>query len=294
MRLITLTLILLLSISVAAQISGTISDGKTGQPIPYANITIEGKNIGGTTCIKGEFTINYSNNNSTILISAIGYESQKVVVSGNSVYIKLEPKSYDIESVTIKPRRAKISKTLNSLKDKKTSNYAACSVSPWIIAKHFEYSKEYSHTPFVKSVGILVKSNIMQSKFNLRLIEANDDGTPGNDILSENIIVKARLGKRVISIDLTDKHIIFPKNGIFVAVEWLMIDDNKMNITYSLSGDKKKHKGIRYEPMFGLLKENGLAGTWISFGGKWHNTSLNYRGKDGESSYLALELTLTD
>jgi hypothetical protein len=294
MRFFILIILTIISFSSLAQISGKISDSKTGEPIPYANVTIEGKNIGGTSNLEGEFTINYSNNNSTIIISAIGYESQKVVISGNSVYIKLESKSYDIESVTIKPRRAKISKTLNSLKDKKTSNYAACNQSPWIIAKHFEYSKEYSNTPFVKSVGILVKSNIMQSKFNLRLIEANDDGTPGNDILSENIIIKAKLGKRVINIDLTDKYIIFPKNGIFVAVEWLMIDDNKMNITYTQVGEKKKHKGIRYEPMFGLLTENGIAGTWISFGGKWHNTSLNHGAKDGKSSYLALELTLTD
>jgi hypothetical protein len=293
-RLLILIILAFFSFALRAQISGRVVDSKTGEPIPYSNIAVEGKNVGATASINGHFTINYPSNNTIIIATAIGYESNRFEVSANQIIIKLEQKSYEIEAVTVKPRKGNSRKTINSLKGRKTINWAVCGESPWIIAIYFPYSSEYSHAPHIQTVGVLVRSYIPTSKFNLRLIEANDDGNPGDDILTENHLVKARLGKRVINIDLSDKHILFPKNGIFVALEWLMIDENKREISYTVKGDKKKRKGVRYDPGFGLFHKQGPSDTWINFGGKWHNSNFSRPNKGAGSSYPAIELILTN
>ncbi|WP_234364055.1 SusC/RagA family TonB-linked outer membrane protein [Lunatibacter salilacus] len=68
--------------SVYINISGTVSD-ENGEPIPGATVLIEGTSTGTATDIDGNFTID-AQEGAVLLISFIGYQSQRVTVGAQS------------------------------------------------------------------------------------------------------------------------------------------------------------------------------------------------------------------
>ncbi|PKP34344.1 MAG: hypothetical protein CVU00_07275 [Bacteroidetes bacterium HGW-Bacteroidetes-17] len=87
---------------------GIVRDHKSGLPISFANIYIPEKRMGTASNLYGEFKFEL-NPIDSILISAIGYESQLIYLN-DSVYkesielnIDLVPKTYDLTEVVIRP-----------------------------------------------------------------------------------------------------------------------------------------------------------------------------------------------
>ncbi|MBL4939579.1 MAG: TonB-dependent receptor [Lutibacter sp.] len=71
-------------------ISGTVAEAKTGQPIPGANIKVVGKSIGTTTDFDGNFS--FSVNEAlpfTIEVSLIGFSSIKVEITQNNQIVNV-------------------------------------------------------------------------------------------------------------------------------------------------------------------------------------------------------------
>jgi TonB-dependent starch-binding outer membrane protein SusC len=65
-------------------VSGTIIDGRTGEPLPGVNILIEGTGTGTTTDISGFYTLTALTSNETLIVSFIGYETQSIPIDGRS------------------------------------------------------------------------------------------------------------------------------------------------------------------------------------------------------------------
>ena len=78
-------LILLQSGYLAAQqdktISGKITDSKTREPIIGAVVTVKGTTIGVATNEKGQFSLKIKKLPSVLVVSNIGYESQRVIAN---------------------------------------------------------------------------------------------------------------------------------------------------------------------------------------------------------------------
>lgn len=73
------------------KITGTVSDAKSGEPIPGVNVVIEGTQTGTITGSDGKYTLNVSASNSVLVFSFIGYLTSKVPYSGqNEMDVKLE------------------------------------------------------------------------------------------------------------------------------------------------------------------------------------------------------------
>ncbi len=70
------------------QVSGILTDDKTNEPLPFANVLID-EYTGTVTNIDGEFTLKSSQNITTIYISYIGYESQTITLSKNNSFLKI-------------------------------------------------------------------------------------------------------------------------------------------------------------------------------------------------------------
>lgn len=97
--------------------SGTVTDQKTGDPIPFANIGIPGRNIGTVSNAKGEFQITLAPKYDldSICFTCIGYEKKTFKIidlkeinpSAERLSINLSPKSYLLDMVTIQPSDAK-------------------------------------------------------------------------------------------------------------------------------------------------------------------------------------------
>ncbi len=84
-----------------------------------------------------------------------------------------------------------------------------------------------------------------------------------NDLLEKNIVVKVKSGKNNNEIDLSEFNIKFPENGIFVSVEFLIIEENRYDIEVSFKDSKKKQIMSSYQPTIGTVPSpfNYLAGT---------------------------------
>lgn len=275
-----------------SQTKGIILDKETSEPIPYANISIKNHNFGTTSNENGEFIINENTDNEQLVISSIGYENAIIKLNGDNNRVYLKPKSYIIREVYVKPRKERLRRIVNSLKNKRSKHSFACNEYAWIAAKHFKYNSEYSETPFISKIIIQTSSRVNNAKFNVRLLSSNEKGEPSEEIYSENLIAYAKRGKRAVKIDLSDKNIVFPENGLFVALEWLIIEENVFKYVYTMNGSKKKYDGISYEPKFSVFRKQGESETWVYIGGKWFRKGMTQN--PNEYLDLAIELTLSN
>jgi len=97
-------------ISNAQNISGTIYNAKTNNPIAYVNIGISGKNIGTVSDFEGKFNfqVAFEFDGDSLLFSCIGFEPRIIKVrelrNNNLQLIVLQEKVQDLKEVVIRPR----------------------------------------------------------------------------------------------------------------------------------------------------------------------------------------------
>ena len=87
-----LTMLLLLSSVVMAQtrlISGTITDSKTGSPLPSVTVKVKGKNISALTNTNGGFSLNVPAGDVVLEVSSVGYAPKTIVASAGSGSLSL-------------------------------------------------------------------------------------------------------------------------------------------------------------------------------------------------------------
>lgn len=286
MRNVISLLLLLISISLSGQIRGRVSDKSTGQPIPYANVFLKDKPIGATTDMKGDFEIKTNIENNELIVSAIGYESQLINGHDSNFTILLIPKTYELSEIKIRPKKNISKLIIDSYNKNKIHSYFSCGGFPWIVGKYFKFQPEYNSTPFIKQIKLLASCvSIDSGVFNLRIISFKEDGTPGVDMLDKNLIIKAESGaKKNTIVDLSKYNITFPPQGLMIAVEWLIIDQNKW-----VWKDR-----VQYLPQFGTMTKEGESMTWAYTGGRWNRTNLTQPNVKKSYQELAIELTLTN
>ncbi len=108
-------------------VEGRIVDVRTGNPIVFASVYLDGTNIGTVSNSDGDFILKIPLfiENKTIIISSIGYKNRellfKQLVSGRNL-ISLEPKPIPIEEVTIINRDAR--ELINSALRRVPENYS--------------------------------------------------------------------------------------------------------------------------------------------------------------------------
>ncbi len=82
-------------------ISGTVTDEK-GNPLPGVNIQVEGTTTGVMSDINGKYAINVPDKDAVLIFSFVGYESQKISVSGKTaIDIKLVPAMTGLDEVVV-------------------------------------------------------------------------------------------------------------------------------------------------------------------------------------------------
>lgn len=78
--------LLLLSSSLFAQttVTGKVIGSTDKQPVPYATVQVKGERGATQTATDGTFSIHLTKSNGTLVISAVGFETQQVPVNGTS------------------------------------------------------------------------------------------------------------------------------------------------------------------------------------------------------------------
>lgn len=67
------------------EISGTVTDAQSGEPLPGVNISVEGTTTGTSTNAKGEYSLEVPGPESVLVFSFIGYRTQKITVGEQRV-----------------------------------------------------------------------------------------------------------------------------------------------------------------------------------------------------------------
>ena len=290
----------LFSLPIFAQIQGKVVD-PSGNPLPYVNIWVENENIGTTSEADGTFKIQAASDK-TLVFSAVGFETLKSKITNNGNVV-LDNVVYQLDEVLVSKRR-------NSLKDnqiyigknsKYSKSYYGCSSLPWIVVNYFPNTKKVKEHPFLKEVTFSTMSQV-KAKFNLRIFEVNSEGSPGLPLIEENILVTIDKGRINSVFNLEKFKITMPENGIFIGVEWLIVDENKYVKSYSeeeILAIRKQFKNLDvtqqnqilemlktlYEPSFASIASKNEIINWRYHSGKWDNTP---------HEKIAIKLTLTN
>lgn len=215
--------LVLFTCSLSAQIKGIVKDSLTGKPIPFVNIWVENENIGSTSEENGTFFINTIDKEKRLIFSTLGYE-KKIIKASKYLVVNLKPTTYTLDEVVISKSIG--TKTVEIGKSK-TEIYQAFDNGPKIDTKFFSYISAYKKTKYLKQVSIYTDSRIEDAIIKIHFYTVDSNGFPSDEMLDKDFIVTVKKGTRINRFDLTKLNLKFPKNGLFVGFEKLLIEKNK-------------------------------------------------------------------
>ena len=86
----------------SVEVKGTVLDNATQESLPGVSIIIKGTTQGAITDINGDYSIRVSQEDALLVFSFIGYESQEVLVNGQStVNVSLKTSTSDLDEVMV-------------------------------------------------------------------------------------------------------------------------------------------------------------------------------------------------
>ncbi|MFY7811017.1 MAG: carboxypeptidase-like regulatory domain-containing protein, partial [Flavobacterium sp.] len=268
---------------------GEIRDLETNKPIPYVNIWVENESIGTTSEIDGSFTLAIKEEKK-LVFSAMGYETQ--TISSKNNIIKLKPIVYELEEVVVSnlknTRKLKIGNAEKSRARHLSGN------KPWIYGKLFEYDTIYKKTPYLKEIIFYTHSEIKDAKIKLRIFHFKDS-LPTHDMIDEDLVVTVKKGNRKNVLDVSKYKINFPKTGIVIGIEWLIIEENKYQFTYFDPKKNTKISNDNYAP--DLVINYSKTENSFHYRGKWYKQKkFKTKVNDHEDNVLtpAINLVLTN
>jgi hypothetical protein len=244
-----------------------ICNSDTKKPVPYVNIWIDSQ-LGTTANEQGSFNLHDNAGNAKVRFSSVGYKDKVLNAAELKDTVFLDPEIYKLNNIDIYAQNKKSVK-LGKLKN---SGREVCVTPPYemrIIGRSFMYKKEYANTKFIKSVSVKTFAEIDNGVLNLQFYSLNENGEPKDRIFNQNIIFSVSSGDNKASkIDVLKYFIEFPENGIFVAVENLLLDQNKYPLYYKTKADEVKEI-IIYEPRIKVTDLSGAPDTWTFDGKTW-------------------------
>jgi len=293
---------LLISVWSVSQIGGVVIDAQSNNPIPYVNIWVENEEKGTTSDKNGYFSLKDSLKHKTLIISSIGYEKQKIVVNKPFMTILLKPVVYAIEEVVIKPQKRKTI-VIGQFRRSDLSLFVGNGSLPGtpglpqIFARYFPYQPEYENT-FIESIRFMTYSKV-DAIINLRFFLVNGYGEPGRDLLKDNMIVDVKKGYKNNKIDdFNGMQLQIPRDGLFVAFEFLIIKENEYYFKRVLNEATKENvSATGFMPFIGTIDSKTNLNSWIYFKGKWgKDLGKRYHemNQPDKNHVLAIEIKLSD
>ncbi len=262
-----LFLILLLfdfSLCSYAQKRGEIINEKTQEPIPYVNIQVLGKKIGFSSTFDGVFSIE-SMPEDSLIFSAIGFKEKTILAKRIDKLVSLEPISYAIPEVTIESKEEKVL-VIGRVKKQLFSLFYSAAEGSMMKGRFFPYDSSYEGLKFIKSIEFLTDSELDQAKFNIRLLKPDSVGTPGEPIHNKNLIIIAKAGYHKTKINLANLKLQFPKEGLFIIVEWLNLKENIHEESFKISNTGEEIKMKLIQPSFAAESHEKEERGWNNWG----------------------------
>jgi hypothetical protein len=225
MKKIALFILTLLSADVFAQtFSGKVINLKTNEVLPYANVGVRGKSIGGIADEGGSFKIDISKAlpSDKIVVSYLGFEPLTYLVSelkANQVYeIKLNPKTIELKEVAVYDKRIPIILGNN----KKSFYHTGWGHNKSDIGRARGAIINPADLPVkAEQFVIHIHENTFDNvKFRLNMMIPGENGEPSTSFINENIFFTTSEKKGWVRVDLKPYNIVISEK-LLVAVEWV-------------------------------------------------------------------------
>lgn len=210
-------------------LTGKVIDEKTGLPVNYATIQVVNTTIGTIADIEGyfELIINKSNQNDTLTISSLGYETvyltAALLADKGEHKIFLSAKTFNIRQVNI---------NAESMKARIIGNKSRIPFGALYMDTHGQQTALFIRNKWKYIGQLLSVSYFLSSKGNTEApfrvrIYAKDSltGMPGKNLMKEILVVKPDQGRGWYSIDVSYLGIEIPPEGFFVAMEGIFPND---------------------------------------------------------------------
>lgn len=212
-------------------LSCSIIDAKEGIPIPSATLSVPSKNVFYPADNQGKFDCDDSRiaNTDTLIISCMGYQSQKMLVStiGFNAVIRLQAFITNLNEV-----RVGINKATVIAVSSKSNNSSRNSFSFMPLNEGALFMAESAGIKgIIQTVSFYIKDNNggnAKAPFMVKLYTVNADGAPGMGIISDVIIVSATKKNAWFDVDISGYRIEVPENGFFVSFS--LLDDTYYKI----------------------------------------------------------------
>ncbi len=124
---ILVSCLMLLSIPMVSaqdiQISGSVTDAATKEPLPGVNIIIEGSQSGSVTDMNGKYQISVSSEDAVLVFSSIGFNTERINVNGQSeINVVMVPDIKTLDEVVVigygTARRGDLAGAISSINSK--------------------------------------------------------------------------------------------------------------------------------------------------------------------------------
>ncbi|MES2487338.1 MAG: hypothetical protein V4581_15500 [Bacteroidota bacterium] len=170
-----------------------------------------------------------------------------------------------------------------------------------MIATHFCWEESYTTTPYIQSVTVHTRNKTKSGgNFKLHLYKMGADSLPGEELVPNGIMAKAKSGSRATKVELSVYNLALPKEGVIVGYEWLKVDENMYG--YEATGaiedgalkiaDKKDRV---LTPAPDVYLNDVLRATTYFFSDKWHKLQRNtWARHQGYFIRPAINMTLTN
>lgn len=270
--------ILFVFIKLYSQEKTQILNSKDNTVVPFVNIWCERSKFGTSSNENGFFEISRFNDNDTLVLSSIGFETKKILFSKDTKTILLNPSIEELKEIVLVSKKIKAFK-INKIKKANFIIAFGENEPTSVIAKYFPYDSKYLTTPFVNSIEFNTLTSVKNNIVNIHLYEASENGEPGKYLITKNLIYEIQKGNNTTKINLSNLNIEFPEKGLFVGVEVPKIEINEVKENQTT----KEYK--IYTPLIKMSSIESIKDTWLFKNGKWEiNQKLS----------LALELKLSN
>ena len=263
----------------AQAISGQVLALPDSTLVPFASLTNQTRQWGQSTRENGTFTLDRLKVEDTLIVSSIGYHEIRIPYYELHDNIKLYLTVRPVQLSEVKIKKKRISRTL-WLGSKEKSSFASLgSLSTQDlqqVALFIPNAKQFEG--YITKVGYWVTSlGKARTPFRVRIYK-NEGGKPGEDLLTQSLIAKARRSKAWLDVDVSEFDILFPPNGFFVAMEWLVVPDKRY---WSSVKWPDGHTEDRFGQSIGVVFDLGHGGGHIrKNGGDWQEWQDHFKNQN--------------
>ena len=253
--------------SQTASITGKVVNALTDEPVPYVIVTDASRKLGIRTDTSGIFQFPHLVD--TLVLSAPGYRTARIPTSEiDSLAIRLEENSLVMQSIPFPMNRPPVTVQAGALRKHSQGQITNCDSTSQHEYALYVPNDDKQRAVLNKVSFYVLRAGRQRAPFRIRIYQ-NQNEKPGNDLLDESVIVYPKWWNRWKETKVGRYNIVVPREGFFVAMEWLNVPESRYTDRMKMS-DGTLRASPCYGQVLGLTDEFKNCRWWSrSNGGAW-------------------------